>query len=119
MASSVEPTSPPSPPVRGALVRRQTSKGAEYVSELMPKIQAATAKNSAGETNELPTTVPAPQKQFFGVLGQRHVICINGLPNNGKKFVAKELGWYLEFFYGARVEYFQVEDYANHGGRDD
>jgi len=63
--------------------------------------------------------VPAPQKQFFGVLGQRHVICINGLPNNGKAFVAKELGWYLEFFHGARVEYFSVDDYANFGSREE
>ena len=67
----------------------------------------------------MPTVVPAPQKQFFGVLGQRHVICISGLPNNGKMFVAQELGWYLEFFYGAKVAYFAVDEYANHGSRDE
>ena len=32
--------------------------------------------------------------------------------------IARELGWYLEFFYGAKVAYFQVEDYIGHGGRE-
>ena len=81
----------------------------------MPKIQAATVRHHV-PSNDMPTTVPAPQKQFFGVLGQRHVICLNGLPNNGKDFVAKELGWYLEFFHGARVEYFMVNEYFNPDG---
>eukprot|EP00316_Scyphosphaera_apsteinii_P000766 CAMPEP_0119344526 /NCGR_PEP_ID=MMETSP1333-20130426/106990_1 /TAXON_ID=418940 /ORGANISM="Scyphosphaera apsteinii, Strain RCC1455" /LENGTH=561 /DNA_ID=CAMNT_0007356965 /DNA_START=32 /DNA_END=1717 /DNA_ORIENTATION=- len=85
--------------------------------ELVPKIQATTARNTV-PTNATPTIVPAPQKQYFGTLGQRHVICINGLPNNGKAFVAKELGWYLEFFHGARVEYFEVDRYADFGSRE-
>jgi len=84
----------------------------------MPKIQAATAQSSATDSNQLPTVVPAPQKQYFGVLGQRHVICISGLPNNGKAFLAYELGWYLEFFHGAKVELFEVERYAHHGSRE-
>jgi broad specificity phosphatase PhoE len=88
------------------------------MSELMPKIQAKTAKSSANVTNNLPTVVPAPQRQYFGVLGQRHVICISGLPNNGKAFLAHELGWYLEFFHGAKVKYFEVERYFNHGSKE-
>ena len=87
-------------------------------NELAPKIQMTTVRNNASLENYTPTTVPAPQKQYFGVLGQRHVICITGLPNNGKKFVAQELGWYLEFFYGTRVNYFRVEDYAHHGSKE-
>ena len=97
---------------------RAASVNDEDLSELMPKIQLATARNNVNVDNATPTVVPAPQKQFFGVLGQRHVICINGLPNNGKMFVAKELGWYLEFFYGTKVAYFQVEDYIGSGGRE-
>merc|ERR1719327_2022303 len=89
----------------------------DCMSELVPRIQAATAQ-SPTTSNQLPTVVPAPQKQFFGVLGQRHVICINGLPNNGKAFIAEELGWYLEFFHGAKVEYFHVDHYAVHGSRE-
>jgi len=89
----------------------------DELSELVPKIQAISARTcTAG--NDKPTAVPAPQKQYFGVLGQRHVICINGLPNNGKAFVARELGWYLEFFHGARVAYFSVDDHTGHGSRD-
>jgi len=88
-------------------------KNTDEMSELVPKIQQNTARNAGTPSNNQPTAVPAPQKQYFGVLGQRHVICINGLPNNGKAFVAKELGWYLEFFHGARVEYFEVENYVN------
>ena len=90
----------------------------DELSELMPKITQATAHSTATMNNPTPTVVPAPNKQFFGVLGQRHVICITGLPNNGKKFVAKELGWYLEFFYGTKVAFFQVEDYIHHGSRE-
>ena len=86
----------------------------QQYSELAPKIQVTVAKN-ANSGNTQPTVVPAPQKQFFGTLGQRHAICVSGLPNNGKAFVAKELGWYLEFFHGARVEYFQVEQYFVEG----
>ena len=87
-------------------------------NELAPKIQMTTVRNNASLENYTPTTVPAPQKQYFGVLGQRHVICINGLPNNGKAFVARELGWYLEFFHGARVAYYEVDHYADYGSRD-
>ena len=93
------------------------SPNIDEMNELMPKIQASTARNRR-PSNEQPTAVPAPQKQYFGVLGQHHVICINGLPNNGKAFVARELGWYLEFFHGARVEYFEVDKYADCGSRE-
>jgi broad specificity phosphatase PhoE len=103
------------PPLPFELKRTSTMD----MSELMPKIQAATAKRSANVSNNLPTVVPAPQKQYFGVLGQRHVICICGVPNNGKAFIAHELGWYLEFFHGAKVEYFEVERYAQHGRKDE
>jgi hypothetical protein len=85
---------------RSPSLQPRGSPGLDEMNELVPKIQASTARK-ARPSNEQPTTVPAPQKQYFGVLGQRHVICINGLPNNGKAFVARELGWYLEFFHGA------------------
>ena len=79
------------PPAVGGIKRYDTDE----LHELMPKIQAATLKqNSESKDNSTPTRIPAPQKQFFGVLGQRHIICISGLPNTGKGFVACELGWY-------------------------
>lgn len=88
------------------------------MNELVPRIQASTALKAQTSGNEQPTTVPAPQKQYFGVLGQRHVICLIGVPNNGKAFVARELGWYLEFFHGARVAYFEVDKYVDEGSRE-
>jgi hypothetical protein len=59
-------------------------------------------------SNPQPTTVPAPQRQYFGTLGARHVICMVGLPYRGRNYVASELGWYLEFFHGAEVRHFDV-----------
>ena len=89
------------------------------MNELVPRIQASTAQKARQSgSNEQPTTVPAPQKQYFGVLGQRHVICLIGVPNNGKAFVGRELGWYLEFFHGARVAYFEVDKYVDEGSRE-
>lgn len=103
-----------------AIERRDSSPGYERsgLNELVPRIQASTARKAASIANEQPTTVPAPQKQYFGVLGQRHVICLIGVPNNGKAFVARELGWYLEFFHGARVAYFEVDKYVDEGSRE-
>ena len=69
--------------------------------------------NHASAQNPEPTAVPAPQKQFFGTLGARHVICMVGLPHRGRDYVATELGWYLEFFHGAEVKLFDVAEYAD------
>ena len=72
--------------------------------------------NHASDQNPEPTAVPAPQRQFFGTLGARHVICLVGLPVRGRNYVASELGWYLEFFHGAEVKVFDVAEYADKFG---
>lgn len=82
---------------------------------LCPKSQAKIVGHST-ELNPQPTAVPAPQKQFFGTLGMRHVICIVGLPHRGRNYVASELGWYLEFFHGAEVRLFDVAESASGKG---
>ena len=38
------------------------------------------------------------------------IICLTGLPHRGRASLASELGWYLEFFHGAKVDYFDVAD---------
>ena len=80
-----------------------------------PKSQAKIV-NHASVQNPMPTAVPAPQKQFFGTLGVRHVICMVGLPHRGRNYVAAELGWYLEFFHGTEVKIFDVAAYADASG---
>lgn len=78
-----------------------------------PKSQANLGRTTF---NPQPTAVPAPQKQFFGTLGLRHVICIAGLPHRGRNYIAHELGWYLEFFHGAEVRHFDVAQHAEATG---
>ena len=81
----------------------------------MPECQANIV-NRASDFNPEPTAVPAPQKQFFGTLGVRHVICMVGLPVRGRNYVASELGWYLEFFHGSEVRLFDVAEFASSSG---
>ena len=80
-----------------------------------PKSQESIVNHSSDWTPE-PTAVPAPQKQFFGTLGTRHVICFCGLPHRGRHYIASELGWYLEFFHGSVVRIFDVAEFAEASG---
>ena len=59
-----------------------------------------------------PTKVPPPISALTGALGQRHVICVIGLPFSGQTPVTHLLRQHLEFFHGAAVRIFDVSDCA-------
>ena len=61
--------------------------------------------------NPLPTAVPPPTAANAGTLGVRHVLCIIGLPERGKPYIARRLSAYLSFFHGADVQVFNILDY--------
>lgn len=61
--------------------------------------------------NPLPTAVPPPTSANAGTLGVRHVLCIIGLPERGKPYIARRLSAYLSFFHGAEVQVFNIVDY--------
>ena len=63
------------------------------------------------EDNPLPTAVPPPIAATAGTLGVRHVLCLIGLPERGKPFIAGRLDAYLSFFHGAEVRRFNINDY--------
>jgi hypothetical protein len=56
--------------------------------------------------------VPPPIAANAGTLGVRHVLCIIGLPERGKPYIARRLQLYLSFFHGADVRVFNIADYA-------
>ena len=64
------------------------------------------------QDNPLPTAVPPPIAATAGTLGVRHVLCLIGLPERGKPFIAGRLEAYLSFFHGAEVRRFNINDYA-------
>lgn len=61
--------------------------------------------------NPQPTAVPPPIAANAGTLGVRHVLCIIGLPERGKPYIARRLQSYLSFFHGAEVQIFNLQDY--------
>lgn len=65
----------------------------------------------ATENNPLPTAVPPPIAANAGTLGVRHVLCVIGLPERGKPYIARRLQAYLSFFHGAEVHIFNLQDY--------
>ena len=62
--------------------------------------------------NPLPTAVPPPIAATAGTLGVRHVLCLIGLPERGKPFIAGRLQAYLSFFHGAEVKLFNISQYV-------
>jgi len=64
------------------------------------------------QDNPLPTAVPPPIAATAGTLGVRHVLCLIGLPERGKPFIAGRLEAYLSFFHGAEVRRFNINDYS-------
>jgi len=66
----------------------------------------------ATSDNPLPTAVPPPIAATAGTLGVRHVLCLIGLPERGKPFIARRLDGYLSFFHGAQVKRFNINDYV-------
>eukprot|EP00966_Prymnesium_polylepis_P129338 2991299-Prymnesium_polylepis.3 len=92
--------------------QQEVSGLARHESEdsLFPQFQ----KNYTHETqdNMTPTKVPPPITALSGTLGQRHVICITGLPFSGQIPVAHLLKHYLEFMSGTWVKLFDVSDHV-------
>ena len=68
----------------------------------------------ATSDNPLPTAVPPPIAATSGTLGVRHVLCLIGLPERGKPFIARRLQSYLSFFHGADVQLFNINDYSDY-----
>lgn len=68
------------------------------------------------EENPQPTAVPPPIAAVAGTLGDRHVLCLIGLPERGKPFIAKRLMGYLAFFHGASVKLFDLREYKERAG---
>ena len=68
------------------------------------------------EENPQPTAVPPPIAAVAGTLGDRHVMCMIGLPERGKPFIAKRLQQYLSFFHGAQVRIFDLHTYQQKSG---
>jgi len=75
-----------------------------YVKSQMHLLQATT-------NNPQPTAVPPPIAANAGTLGVRHVLCVIGLPERGKPYIARRLQAYLSFFHGADVQVFDMLDY--------
>ena len=75
----------------------------------------AAQKGATTETewNANPTKVPPPIAALTGTLGQRHLICVIGLPFSGQIPVTHLLRHYLEFMHGAEVRLFDVNDHTS------
>jgi len=71
------------------------------------------------QDNPLPTAVPPPIAATAGTLGVRHVLCLIGLPERGKPFIAGRLDAYLSFFHGAEVRRFNINEYSRQPGGSD
>lgn len=70
----------------------------------------------ATQDNPLPTAVPPPIAAVAGLLGVRHVLCLIGLPERGKPFIAHRLSKYLSFFHGAEVKLFDINEVMGRSG---
>lgn len=69
--------------------------------------------------NPKPVRVPPPISGLSSHhFQQRHVASMIGLPFRGKHSMAMRLKRYLEFFHGARVEIFSLNEYLGSGGSD-
>jgi len=80
--------------------------------EIAPYVKSQEHLLTATASNPQPTTVPPPIAANAGTLGVRHVLCIIGLPERGKPYIARRLQAYLSFFHGAEVQLFNIADYA-------
>ena len=92
-------------PPPGGIPRRDTDP------EITPFVDSQAHLLHATENNPLPTAVPPPISANAGTLGVRHVLCVIGLPERGKPYIAKRLQAYLSFFHGAEVQVFNLTDY--------
>ena len=79
--------------------------------EIDPYVRSQEHLLQATENNPLPTAVPPPIAANAGTLGVRHVLCVIGLPERGKPYIARRLQAYLSFFHGADVHIYNLSDY--------
>ena len=79
--------------------------------EIDSYVQSQAHLLKATENNPLPTAVPPPIAANSGTLGVRHVLCVIGLPERGKPYIARRLQSYLSFFHGADVQTYNLSDY--------
>ena len=94
-----------STPNRSGVQRRNTNP------EMDPYVASQQHLLQATENNPLPTAVPPPIAANAGTLGVRHVLCIIGLPERGKPYIARRLQAYLSFFHGAEVQVYDLTQY--------
>ena len=87
------------------LTRRDTGPEMEFCVRSQEHLLKST------EDNPMPTAVPPPIAANAGTLGVRHVLCVIGLPERGKPYIARRLQAYLSFFHGAEVRIFNLRDY--------
>ena len=61
--------------------------------------------------NPKPQSIPPPIYGDQGIIGEKHVLVMVGLPARGKTQMAKRLCQYLRFFHGANTRVFNVGEY--------
>ena len=61
--------------------------------------------------NPKPQSIPPPIYGDQGIIGEKHVLVMVGLPARGKTHMAKRLCQYLRFFHGANTRVFNVGEY--------
>ena len=90
----------------GGIPRRNTNP------DIDPYVKSQEHLLTATDYNPQPTAVPPPIAANAGTLGVRHVLCIIGLPERGKPYIARRLQSYLSFFHGADVQLFNIAEYV-------
>ena len=81
--------------------------------DIDPFVKSQAHLLTATDYNPKPTAVPPPIAANAGTLGVRHVLCVIGLPERGKPYIAKRLKSYLSFFHGADVQLFNIREYVS------
>lgn len=97
----------------------------KQTSTSAPEERSATAKYAGGfpqtfgdfkdqfvtAENPTPQSIPPPKYGDQGIIGEKHVLIMVGLPARGKTHMAKRLCQYLRFFHGANTRVFNVGEY--------
>ena len=115
--ASFLPSSSLSPPrvhkFTSALIEERPSPGEEVEiqeSTSAPDDRISFAEFGAVE-NPTPQSIPPPKYGDQGIIGEKHVLVMVGLPARGKTHMAKRLCQYLRFFHGANTRVFNVGEY--------
>lgn len=106
-------------PSPGEQTTERRVEGASFKNEGGVEIQASTSapddRNSFAEfgavENPTPQSIPPPKYGDQGIIGEKHVLVMVGLPARGKTHMAKRLCQYLRFFHGANTRVFNVGEY--------